>query len=137
MISAISSYAYPSTWRRSHGARRIEANLYKLVNVLRVHDITPEAAVYREFKRKGKPEEVPGFCRVATIEEVREHGYALTSGRHVGTEELEDEGEPFEERMPPHRRFVTRLERRAIPKVCFTITDRLYCMPMPVFLPTS
>ena len=33
----------------AHGARRIEANLYKLVNVLRVHDITPEAAVYREL----------------------------------------------------------------------------------------
>ena len=30
-------------------ARRIEANLYKLVNVLRVHDITSEAAVYREL----------------------------------------------------------------------------------------
>ena len=33
----------------AHGARRLEANLYKLVNVLRVHDITPEAAVYREL----------------------------------------------------------------------------------------
>mgnify|MGYP000921104023 FL=1 len=33
----------------THGARRLEANLYKLVNVLRVHDITPEASVYREL----------------------------------------------------------------------------------------
>ena len=33
----------------AHGARRVEANLYKLVNVLRVHDITPEASVYREL----------------------------------------------------------------------------------------
>ncbi len=33
----------------AHGARRLEANLYKLVNVLRVHDITSEAAVYREL----------------------------------------------------------------------------------------
>ena len=33
----------------AHGARRLEANLYKLVNVLRVHDITPEPAVYREL----------------------------------------------------------------------------------------
>lgn len=30
-------------------ARRLEANLYKLVNVLRVHDITAEPAVYREL----------------------------------------------------------------------------------------
>ena len=33
----------------AHGARRLEANLYKLVNVLRVHDITASAAVYREL----------------------------------------------------------------------------------------
>lgn len=33
----------------AHGAKRLEANLYKLVNVLRVHDITDEAAVYREL----------------------------------------------------------------------------------------
>lgn len=32
-----------------YGARRLEANLYKLVNVLRVHDITAESAVYREL----------------------------------------------------------------------------------------
>jgi acetolactate synthase-1/3 small subunit len=31
------------------GARRVEANLYKLVNVLRVHNITAEEAVYREL----------------------------------------------------------------------------------------
>ena len=31
------------------GARRLEANLYKLVNVLRVHDITASAAVHREL----------------------------------------------------------------------------------------
>ena len=32
-----------------HGALRLEANLYKLVNVLRVHDITAEQAVFREL----------------------------------------------------------------------------------------
>ena len=31
------------------GARRLEANLYKLVNVLRVHDISAEPAVCREL----------------------------------------------------------------------------------------
>ncbi len=32
-----------------HGARRLEANLYKLVNVLRVEDITAGPAVFREL----------------------------------------------------------------------------------------
>jgi acetolactate synthase-1/3 small subunit len=31
------------------GARRVEANLYKLVNVLRVEDVTPHAAVVRDL----------------------------------------------------------------------------------------
>ncbi len=33
----------------SIGARRLEANLYKLVNVVRVHDITDAPAIYREL----------------------------------------------------------------------------------------
>ena len=33
----------------TNGARRLEANLYKLVNILRVHDITSELAVFREL----------------------------------------------------------------------------------------
>ena len=32
-----------------HGAKRLEANLYKLVNILRVHDLTAEPAVHREL----------------------------------------------------------------------------------------
>ncbi len=58
------------------------------------------AAVYREFKYKGMPDEVAGFCRTATLDEIREHNYALTPGRYVGTEEPEDEDEPFDVRMP-------------------------------------
>ena len=58
------------------------------------------AAVYRTFKRDGKPEEVPGFCKAADISEVQGHNYALTPGRYVGAEESEDEDEPFEERFP-------------------------------------
>lgn len=33
----------------AQGAKRLEANLYKLVNVLRVHDLTGEQSVYREL----------------------------------------------------------------------------------------
>ncbi|MBT9169376.1 MAG: hypothetical protein DDT19_02735 [Syntrophomonadaceae bacterium] len=42
---------------------------------------------------------VPGFCKSATLDDIRSHGYVLTPGRYVGTEEVEDAGEPFEERM--------------------------------------
>ena len=44
-------------------------------------------------------EDVPGFCKSASIDEVRKHGHVLTPGRYVGVEAVEDDGEPFEEKM--------------------------------------
>jgi type I restriction enzyme M protein len=46
-----------------------------------------------------KYRDIPGFCKSATIEEIRKHGYVLTPGRYVGAEVVEDDGEPFEEKM--------------------------------------
>jgi type I restriction enzyme M protein len=45
-------------------------------------------------------EDVPGFCKSATTAEIAAHGHVLTPGRYVGAEEIEDNGEPFEEKMP-------------------------------------
>jgi len=42
---------------------------------------------------------VPGFCKSATTQEIAAHGHVLTPGRYVGAEEVEDDGEPFEEKM--------------------------------------
>jgi type I restriction enzyme M protein len=67
------------------------------------------AAVHRTFRRTGIPEAVPGFCRVATTEQVRTHGYALTPGSYVGSPESDEDDEPFGERMP---RLVAELERQ-------------------------
>src|SRR5205823_12185594 len=58
------------------------------------------AAVYREYKRTGRPAEQSGFARVVTLDEVREHGYALTPGRYVSAAEANDDDGPFEERFP-------------------------------------
>ena len=44
-------------------------------------------------------EDVPGFCKSAAVDEIKEHGYVLTPGRYVGAEEVEDDGEPFEKKM--------------------------------------
>lgn len=63
-------------------------------------EIEQIAAVYRQYRRKGSPEAIPGFCRAASVDEVREHNYALTPGRYVGSEDSDDEDEPFEEKFP-------------------------------------
>jgi len=44
-------------------------------------------------------QDIPGFCKAAKLEEIRKHGHVLTPGRYVGAEEIEDDGEPFEEKM--------------------------------------
>jgi type I restriction enzyme M protein len=63
-------------------------------------DINEIADVYHHFRRRtGSPENIDGFCKTVTIEEVRTAGYTLTPGRYVGTGEIDDDGEPFEEKM--------------------------------------
>ena len=44
-------------------------------------------------------QDIPGFCKSATTLEIAAHGHVLTPGRYVGAEEVEDDGEPFEEKM--------------------------------------
>jgi type I restriction enzyme M protein len=65
-------------------------------------DIERIAGTYHAWRGDegtGAYEDVPGFCRSVTVEEVAEQGYVLTPGRYVGAEEVEDDGEPFEEKM--------------------------------------
>lgn len=52
-------------------------------------------------------QDVAGFCKSATTQEIAGHGFVLTPGRYVGAEEVEDDGEPFDEKMP---RLIAELE---------------------------
>ena len=54
-------------------------------------------------------EDIPGFCKAATLDDIRKHGHVLTPGRYVGAEAQEDGGEPFEEKM---RRLAAQLREQ-------------------------
>ena len=65
-------------------------------------DIARIASAYHAWRGEegaGDYEDVPGFCKSASLEEVGKHGYVLTPGRYVGAEVQEDDGEPFAEKM--------------------------------------
>jgi type I restriction enzyme M protein len=55
--------------------------------------------VWRGDKGAGKYEDIPGFCRSVTTEEIGKHGFVLTPGRYVGVEEVKEEEGVFEEKM--------------------------------------
>jgi type I restriction enzyme M protein len=55
--------------------------------------------------------DIPGFCKSATLDDIRKHGHVLTPGRYVGAEAVEDDGEPFEEKM---KRLTTTLHEQQV-----------------------
>ncbi len=57
----------------------------------------------------GPYEDIPGFCKAATLDDIRKHGHVLTPGCYVGAGALEDDGEPFEEKM---RRLAAQLREQ-------------------------
>ncbi len=43
--------------------------------------------------------DIPGFCKAASLEEIRRHGHMLTPGRYVDAETAEEDGELFADKM--------------------------------------
>jgi len=64
-----------------------------------IQRIGSTARAWRGEKDAGKYKDVAGFCKSAKTSEIAEHGHVLTPGRYVGAEEVEDDDEPFEEKM--------------------------------------
>jgi len=63
-------------------------------------DIAAIAETYHEWKREGGDyEDIKGFCKSATIEDIKKHNFVLTPGRYVGIQDEEDDGIPFEDKM--------------------------------------
>lgn len=63
---------------------------------------TPEELaerVKRGDSRLAQYEDQAGFCKIATIEEIKANDYVLTPGRYVGAAEQEDDGVAFETKM--------------------------------------
>ncbi len=90
-------------------ARKLGRMVDRVHRELTDEDVAKIADTYhswRSDKGAAKYGDVAGFCKSASLDEIRKHGHVLTPGRYVGAEEVEDDGEPFNEKM---KRLTTQL----------------------------
>jgi type I restriction enzyme M protein len=83
-------------------ARKLGTMIDRVHRELSDDDIRKIADIYHAWrgdKAAGGYEDMPGFCKSATLDDIRHHNHILTPGRYVGAAEVEDDGEPFEEKM--------------------------------------
>lgn len=78
-------------------------------------DINKVASAFDSF-RKGEFEPVKGFSAIADLDEIAKQDFILTPGRYVGIAEVEDDGEPFDEKMA---RLTSEISK------CFEESNRL------------
>ena len=80
-------------------ARKMGTMVNRRLRELTDEDIKEIASVYHKYKENEGYEDKQGYCKRATLDEIRANDYILTPGRYIGIEEVEDDGEPFEEKM--------------------------------------
>ncbi len=83
-------------------ARKMGTLIDRVHRDLTEEDIARISSTYHAWrgeKEAGEYADVPGFCKSASVEEIRKNGFVLTPGRYVGAEDVVDDGEPFEEKM--------------------------------------
>jgi len=93
-------------------ARKLGRMVDRTHRELTDEDVKNIADIYHAWrgeKDAGQYEDVPGFCKSASLDEVRKHGHVLTPGRYVGAVAQGGDGEPFEEKM---KRLVATLREQ-------------------------
>jgi type I restriction enzyme M protein len=115
-------------------ARKMGVLISRIQRELREDDQVDEigqiADTYHAWRNQGGDyEDKPGFCKSATQEQIRKHGWVLTPSRHVGTGEPDDDAENYEERM---RSLASTLEKQFAEssRLQDTIKDTLERLPV-------
>jgi type I restriction enzyme M protein len=84
-------------------ARKMGTLVDRIHRELSDDDIQKIANTYHAWRGdkscKAKYEDEAGFCKSATLDDIRHHGHILTPGRYVGAAEVGEIGEPFEIKM--------------------------------------
>ncbi|WP_419621069.1 N-6 DNA methylase, partial [Thiolapillus sp.] len=75
------------------------ANIVRLYRGEEPENLHDSAAMLEEKFPDGQYQDVPGLCKVATIEEIKAQGWSLNPGRYVGVAEREEDDFDFFERL--------------------------------------
>ena len=75
------------------------ANIVRLYRVEKTENQHKSAEMLEEKFPDGKYMDVPGLCKVATIQEIEAQGWSLNPGRHVGVAERKEDDFDFRERL--------------------------------------
>lgn len=81
-------------------ARNLGQMISRKNRMLTNEDLAKISGTYHAWRNiNGDYQDIPGFCKAASLEEVEANNFVLTPGRYVGAEDLEDDGIPFEEKV--------------------------------------
>ena len=84
-------------------ARELGTMISRKQKELSEKDIAQISDTYHNWRNKEKFEtdykDIAGFCKSATIEDVRKNNYILTPGRYIDFKEAEEDGVAFDEKM--------------------------------------
>lgn len=75
------------------------ANIVRLYRGQKIETISVSESMMKEHFPDRKYKDIPGLCKVATIDEVKEQGYSLNPGRYVGITEGESDDFDFKEKL--------------------------------------
>jgi type I restriction enzyme M protein len=71
----------------------------RVLKVFTDEDIAKIQDTVQSWKTGERYEDVAGFCKSASSEEIEKNGFVLTPGRYVGAIEVDADGVPFSERV--------------------------------------
>jgi len=81
-------------------ARQMGTMVSRKNRELTAEDIQKISQAYHQWRTIGGDyQDIKGFCKAATLDEVSANSFVLTPGRYVGSEAVEEDDEVFEEKM--------------------------------------
>ncbi|MEW6063993.1 MAG: class I SAM-dependent DNA methyltransferase [Bacillota bacterium] len=114
-IDARNIYRQVDRAHREFTPEQIEfiANIVRLYRGEPVETVTGTGEMQKEHFPEGKYVDVPGLCKVVTIDEIEAQGWSLNPGRYVGVAQKDEEDFDFMERLQELNEELERLNAEA------------------------